>query len=85
MTEPSLLSLAFWVVVLYMLPLSFCPSQGCFVGAGDFLLGLDSIHLGALGKVGVWGCLGLFFLPSPPSLGRFSAAAAPRGVDWWQQ
>lgn len=54
-TEPSLLSLAFHVVVLYMLPLSFCPFQGWFIGAVGFFLVLDSINLGALGGVGVWG------------------------------
>lgn len=69
-TEPSLLSLAFRVVVLYMLPLSFCPFQGCFVGAVGFLLVLDSINLAALGRVGFFG-FGFFF---PPPLGRFSNA-----------
>lgn len=59
-TEPSLLSLAFRVVVLYTLPLSFCPFQGCFIGAVGFLLVLDSINLGTLGRVGVLFC---FFTP----------------------
>lgn len=71
--KPLLLSLAFWVVVLYVLPLSFCPFQGCFIGAVCFLLVLDSINLGTLGRVGVLG----FFLS--PSLGRFSNAAACTG------
>lgn len=69
-TEPSLLSLAFQVVVLYMLPLSFCPFQGCFIGAVGFLLVLDSINLAALGRVGF---LVLVFFSTPP-LGRFSNA-----------
>lgn len=61
-TEPSLLSLAFGVVVLYMLPLSFCPFQGCFIGAVGFLLVLDSINLAALGRVGFL-VLGFFSAP----------------------
>lgn len=76
-TEPSLLSLAFRVVVLYMVPLSFCPFQGWFIGAVGFFLVLDSINLGALGGVGVLVVVLGFF---PPPLGRFSNAAALTGA-----
>lgn len=79
-TEPSLLSLAFRVVVLYILPLFFCPFQGWFIGAVGFFLVLDSINLGALGGVGVLVVVCLFVFFSPPPLGRFSNAAAHTGA-----
>ena len=77
-TEPWLLSLAFRVVVLYVLPLLFCPSQGCLIGAVGFLLVLDSVNLGALGRVGVWGLfwVGFFF---PLSFGEILDCSCPHG------